>query len=102
MRLKVPLRHSASQLIPRPRPRCRFGLHPSARLMTVRLFFGSGTAGAGAGAAGATEAALTAGGTTGDGGAAGTVAIGATAPDPRSLGGAAPGLGVMGAVFEGS
>ena len=69
---------------------------PSERMITVWIFFGSEEGGTGAG--GGTDAV--AGGATAGGGAAGTGAIGATAPDPRALGGGV-GLGEIGAVFFG-
>jgi hypothetical protein len=70
--------------------------------MTVWLFFGSEEGGLGADATTGTDAAVSAGGATAGGGAAAAVAISATVPDRRPLGGAALGLGELGAVFGGS
>jgi hypothetical protein len=68
---------------------------PFERLMTAWLLFGSEEGGGGA------EAASGTGGSPG-GEAADAVAIGATAADPRALGGGVPGLGGIGTVFGGS
>jgi hypothetical protein len=68
--------------------------------MTVWISFGVEEDGAGTGAAtfGGRDVAVSA---VEGGGAAGAVAIGATAPDPGALGGEALGLGEIGAVFGG-
>ena len=68
--------------------------------MTAWIFFGFEEDGAGTGAAtfGGRDVAASA---VEGGGAAGAVAIGATAPDPGALGGEALGLGEIGAVFGG-
>ena len=68
---------------------------PFGRLMTAWLLFGSEEGGGGA------EAASGRVGSPG-GEAADAVAIGATAADPRALGGGVPGLGGIGTVFGGS
>jgi len=67
------------------------------RLTTAWLLFGSEEGGAGADAASGTGAAGSPGGE-----AAGAVAIGATAADPRALGGGVSALGGIGTVFGGS
>ena len=78
--------------------------HLSERMMIVWIFFGSEEGGAGTGtdARRGTDAALSPGEAIAGGGAAGAVAIGTAAPDPRALRGGALVLGEIDAVFGGS
>jgi hypothetical protein len=78
--------------------------HLSERMMIVWIFFGpeEGSAGTGTDAGRGTDAALSPGEAIAGGGAAGAVAIGTAAPDPRALCGGALVLGEIGAVFGGS
>jgi hypothetical protein len=71
--------------------------------MTVWIFFGveEDGAGTGAGTGGGRDVAVSARGALTGRGAAGACAIGATAQDPRALGGEALGLEEIGAVFGG-
>jgi hypothetical protein len=82
-----------------------FASHLSERMMTVWIFFGSKEgkgAGVRADAGRGTDAPVSPGEAIAGGRAAGAVAIGTAAPDPRALCGGALVLGKIGAVFGGS